>query len=309
MRDIALVFPGQGAQSVGMGREFYESSDEARRIFDKADRIINGLSDVIFNGPTEKLTLTAFCQPAIFTMSVAALRAFQAHPKFSQVTVRYAAGLSLGEYSALTACGALSFEDTLRLVERRSFFMEEATRLKKGKMAAVIGFDKEKLLEICRQTGAEVANFNTPEQIVITGEANAVDRAAQVIQEQGAKRVIPLDVSGAFHSSLMRPAVSPFEIELKKARFTSPQFPLLSNVDAQPSTDPEYIRRNLASQITSSVQWVDSVLRMAREGVSDFLEVGPGNVLKGLIRKINPELKVYNIRHPQDIEALSFGLS
>lgn len=303
---VALIFPGQGAQSVGMGREFYESSAEAKRIFERSDTIIGGLTDVIFNGPPEKLTSTQYCQPAILTFSIAALKAFEAHPKFKNILARFACGLSLGEYSALVASGVLSFEETLRLVERRSFFMEEATRLKKGGMAAVIGMEKAKLMEICRQTGAEVANFNSLEQIVITGEAEKVARASVLIQEQGAKRVIPLDVSGAFHSSLMQPAVLHFAEELKKVQFSPPRFPVVSNVDGKPTSDPAHIRRNLASQITSSVQWVESISSIAAQGVRIFLEIGPGNVLKGLIRKIDSELQVYNIRKPEDIEQLPF---
>ncbi|MBI5023426.1 MAG: ACP S-malonyltransferase [Candidatus Omnitrophica bacterium] len=301
--NIALVFPGQGAQSVGMGKEFYETSPEAKAVFDAADKIIPGLTGVIFNGPAEKLTSTQYCQPAIFTFSVAALKALEAHSKSRSITPSFACGLSLGEYSALTACGALSFEETLKLVERRSFYMEEAAKLKKGAMAAVIGFDKDKLIEICRQTGAEAANFNSPDQIVITGEAEKVAEASEAVQAAGAKRVIPLDVSGAFHSSLMRPAVAKFEAELEKAALKTPRFPILSNVDAKPQTDPEKIRRNLALQITSPVQWVDSVRRIGAAGVTTFLEIGPGNVLKGLIRKIDPNLAVHNIRNPGDIES------
>lgn len=304
--NVALIFPGQGAQSVGMGKEFYETSPEAKDVFDQADTVINGLTDVIFNGPAEKLTSTKYCQPAIFTFSVAALKALEAHPKFKNITPSFACGLSLGEYSALTACGALSFEETLKLVERRSFYMEEATKLKKGAMAAVMGFDKDKLAGICRQAGVEVANFNSPDQIVIAGEAEKVSKASEAIQAAGAKRVIPLDVSGAFHSSLMRPAVAKFEAELAKITFNSPKFPILSNVDARPETDPEKIRRNLALQITSSVQWVDSTRAIAAAGVTTFLEVGPGNVLKGLIRKIDSALSVQNIAKPEDIEKLPF---
>lgn len=303
---VVLIFPGQGAQSVGMGKEFYESSTEAKCVFDKADAVIHGLKEVIFSGPAEKLTATAFCQPGIFTCSIAALEAFKAHPKFRNVSPQFACGLSLGEYSALTACGALSFEETLKLVERRSFFMEAAANIKKGAMAAVIGFDQQRLIEICRQTGAEVANFNALDQIVITGEAEKVRAASEVIQAAGAKRVIPLEVSGAFHSSLMRPAVAKFEEELKKARFRAPDFPIISNVDAVPSVDPGAICVNLAKQITSSVQWVDTVQNIAARGVTHFLEIGPGNVLKGLIRKINPELNVYNISQPQHIEVLPY---
>ena len=287
-----------------MGKEFYETFPQAKAIFAAADKIIPGLIDVIFNGPPEKLTSTQYCQPAIFTFSVAALKALESHPKFKNITPSFACGLSLGEYSALTACGALSFEETLKLVERRSFYMEEATKLKKGAMAAVIGFNKDKLVELCRQTGAEVANFNSPDQIVITGEAERVAKASEAIQAAGAKRVIALDVSGAFHSSLMCPAVAKFEVELQKCALKIPRFPILGNVDAKPETDPEKIRRNLALQITSSVQWVDSVRSIAAAGVTTFLETGPGTVLKGLIRKIDPALIVHNIRAPQDIEAL-----
>ena len=302
--DVALIFPGQGAQEVGMGKEFYDASPEARAIFDSADKIIPHLKEVVFNGPQEKLTLTAFCQPGIFSFSVAALKALQAHPKFKNIHPRFAAGLSLGEYSALVACGALSFEDALRLVERRSSFMEESTKLTKGKMSAVIGFEKEKIMEICRQTGAEVANFNAPDQIVITGDALKVEAAGKLMSEAGAKRVIPLDVSGAFHSSLMKPAAEKFAQELTKFHFNIPSFPILSNVDALPGSDPRPISSNLAKQITSSVQWVDIINFIASQGVKTFLEVGPGNVLKGLIRKINKDLTVHNIRVPADIDNL-----
>ncbi|MFA5060626.1 MAG: ACP S-malonyltransferase [Candidatus Omnitrophota bacterium] len=307
MKNIALIFPGQGAQKVGMGKEFFESSAAAKEIFQKADDILKvNLSDVIFNGPAEKLTSTAFCQPAIFTFSVAALKAFEAHPKFKDISPTFCAGLSLGEYSALVSCNALSFEEGLKLVERRSFFMDEATRKEKGAMAAVIGFPKDLLSEICKETGAQVANFNSPEQIVITGEAQKVAAACEKIRAQGAKTVIPLDVAGAFHSSLMQSAVGPFEQELAKAKFLTPKFPILSNVDAVATTDARLIRENLAKQITSSVRWDDSVRFMAQQGITEFIEIGPGKVLKGLMRKINPALKVYNIETLADLEALPF---
>ena len=184
--------------------------------------------------------------------------------------------------------------------------MEEAAKAKKGAMAAVIGFDQAKLVAICRETGAEVANYNSPEQIVITGEAAKVAAACAKIKEQGGKRVIPLEVSGAFHSSLMAPAVPKFEAELKKADFKPARIPVVSNVNGQPANKPENIRLNLAQQIISSVQWVESVQYIAAQGVVNFLEIGPGNVLKGLIRKINPDLTVHNIRKPEDLDGLPF---
>ncbi|HNV24027.1 MAG TPA: ACP S-malonyltransferase, partial [Candidatus Omnitrophota bacterium] len=209
--DVAFIFPGQGSQSVGMGKEFYVASPEAKRIFDEANNVIPGLTEVIFNGPQEKLTSTAFCQPAIFTYSLAALESFKVDSQYHKINPRFVCGLSLGECSAVVASGAVKFSDALKMIERRAFFMEEATKLVQGAMAAVIGFEKERLVEICQATGAEVANFNAPDQIVITGESQKVFLASEKIKEAGAKRVIPLDVSGGFHSSLMRPAVSKFE--------------------------------------------------------------------------------------------------
>lgn len=289
-----------------MGKEFYDSSPQAKEIFDTAEKILkNGLLDATFNGPQEKLTSTAYCQPAILTFSIAALKAFEAHPKFKSITPRFSAGLSLGEYSALIAAGALSFEDGLRLVERRSFFMEEACKLSKGKMAAIIGFNKEQLEKICQETGAEIANYNSPEQIVITGHGEKVEKAGEIIKNEGARSVIFLDVSGAFHSSLMRPAAEKFSLELKKVKFMTPSFHVISNVNALPQENPAAIAGNLARQITSSVMWEQSVLYMAQNGVADFFEIGPGTVLKGLMRKIDPSLKVYNIQRPEDIETLS----
>ncbi|MDP2654727.1 MAG: ACP S-malonyltransferase [Candidatus Omnitrophota bacterium] len=303
MISVALIFPGQGAQYVGMGKEFYDSSSPAREVFDRADQVLkNGLRDVIFNGPAEKLTATAYCQPGIFTFSMAALKALEAHPKYKNYTVKFTAGLSLGEYSALAAAGNLSFEDTLRLVERRSALMEEATKMNKGSMAAIIGFDKDKLVEICQKTGAEVANFNSPKQIVITGHAAKVEEACKLIKEAGAKTVIPLDVSGAFHSSLMKPAAEKFVDVLETVAIRPSTVSAVSNVDGRSSQDPEVIRRKLAEQITSSVQWVETIQHIASQGVTDFIEIGPGKVLAGLIKRTDPTLRVFNIEKPADIE-------
>jgi [acyl-carrier-protein] S-malonyltransferase len=304
MTDVALIFPGQGAQTVGMGQAFYKASFESKTIFDQADTVIDGLSDVIFNGTQEKLTETAFCQPAIFTFSVAALEAFKASDKFSKYNVKFVAGLSLGELSAVTASGALSFEDTLKVVERRSSFMDVATKKKPGAMCAIIGFDCDKISEICRQTGAEVANFNSPLQTVITGDKDKVKLAADKISEAGAKRVIPLDVSGAFHSSLMASAVPEFSEALTGFNFDEASVAVVSNVDGKPQTSGEAIKSNLTKQITSSVQWVNSIEYMKSQGVETFIEIGPGSVLKGLVKKIDRGLKVFNIAVPEDIDKL-----
>jgi len=304
MTNVALIFPGQGTQKVGMGKELFDSSPSAKAVFDEAEKIVPGLLSVIFEGPEEKLTSTAFCQPGILTVSVAALKAFESSPQFKNIKPLFTAGLSLGEYSALAAARALSFADTLRLVCKRAAFMEEATKREQGKMAAIIGFDKNRLDEICHQTGAQVANFNSPEQIVITGHAAKVEEACRIIEKEGAKSVIPLDVSGAFHSTLMQPAADKFKEELAGVEISSPQIPVITNVTARPQNTPEDIRKNLALQITSSVQWEGTVRHIAAAGVTTFVEIGPGRVLRGLIRKTDAALKTFNIQSPADIEAL-----
>ncbi len=300
-----MIFPGQGAQKKGMGKEFYDTSAPAKAIFDQADKICaNGLLKVIFEGPQEQLTQTAYCQSAILTVSIAALKAFEAHPQFKSVKVRYAAGLSLGEYSALAASGAISFADALGLVQKRGVLMEEAAKETKGAMAAVIGFDQDKLIAICRQTGAEVANFNSKEQIVITGPAAKVAAAIEAIKASGGQKVVPLDVSGAFHSSLMASAAEKFKTVLAHAAIHLTEIKVVSNVNGRPQNSVDEIRANLAKQITASVQWVACVEYIISQGVTHFIEIGPGKVLKGLIRRINSDVIVHNIEKPADIDTL-----
>ncbi|HOY08741.1 MAG TPA: ACP S-malonyltransferase [Candidatus Omnitrophota bacterium] len=303
MSKVAFIFPGQGAQYVGMGKSLYEHSSEAKAVFDQADEILGkNLKDIIFEGPVETLTSTAYCQPAILTTSFAAYKALSGRG----IQPAFLAGLSLGELTAVAVSGALSFEDTLKLVERRAAFMEEATRLNDGKMAAVIGLDKETIIGICQKAGAEVANFNSPQQIVITGHAEKVADACCLLKAAGAKNVVPLEVSGAFHSSLMRAAEEKFKQELERYAFKDTEVPLVSNVNAKPATQAEVVRGNLSRQITSSVQWVDSINFMEREGVINFVEIGPGKVLKGLLRKINAQFQVINVDKFEDIEAVNF---
>ncbi len=307
MKDVALIFPGQGAQTVGMGKAFYDSVPSAKAVFEKAQSTLgNDLLDVIFNGSQEKLTQTSYSQPAIVSFSMAALAAFKESPKFKDINPKFTAGLSLGEYSALIASGAFSFEEGIRLVERRGAFMEEACSINKGTMAAIIGFDKDKLKEICDQVGAQVANFNSPVQIVISGGVAEVEKACVMIKEAGAKTVIPLEVAGAFHSSLMAPAVDKFKTELDKITINPLSIPVVSNVKAVGEIDPGAVADNLPRQIVSSVLWEDSVRFMVSQGVADFVEIGPGRVLKGLIRKIDRGLTVQNIETPEDIEGLVF---
>lgn len=305
VKNVALIFPGQGAQKVGMGQEFYQASPEAKAIFDKADQICaNGLTKVIFEGPEEKLTSTAYCQPAIFTMSAAALETFKAHSKFKNYAVKFTAGHSLGEYAALYAAGVMPFDEALRLVQQRAACMEEATKQNQGTMAAILGFDKSKLEEICKQTGAEIANYNSNEQIVITGSTTKVEAAMEAIKAAGGQKVIPLTVSGAFHSSLMASAASKFSLALNNIHFQPGHVPVLSNSTGVVHLVSEY-RVNLTNQIKGSVQWVKDVEYIISQGVTEFIEIGPGKVLKGLIRRINSSATVQNIEKPADIEALT----
>lgn len=307
MKNIALIFPGQGAQKVGMGKDLYETSLEAKAVFDEANDILKeDLTSVIFEGPEDKLMSSIYCQPAIFTMSMAALAAFKEHKDYQNISVRYTAGLSLGEYGALCAAGVLSFADTLKLLRQRALLMDEAVKNNPGKMAAVIGFDQEKLKAICQEAGCEIANINAPDQIVITGKSEAVLKASQMITDAGCKKVIALDVAGGFHSTLMKSAGDQFSTVLKDYTFYNTDIKVVSNVHGQAQVSVEEIKANLPKQIYSSVQWVRSIEFMAQQGIVDFVEIGPGKVLKGLVRKINPQLNVYNIQTTEDISTLSF---
>lgn len=305
MKEIALIFPGQGAQYVGMGKEIYLNSPLAQQVFDKAEKLLNlEIKRACFSGPEELLKLTTVCQPVILTLSIACLRVFLSHPKAKNLVVRFAAGLSLGEYSALVAAGAISFDEAIVLVRQRAEFMEEEALAHPGTMAAVIGLEKEKVLKIANDTGAEIANLNCPDQIVISGSTGSVEWAMELALQEGAKTAIKLEVSGAFHSSLMQGAAFRFSELLKQTHLSVPHFPVISNVTALPETEPEPIRQNLAQQITSVVRWEDSMRYIVSQGVNTFLEIGPGKILKGILRRIDSNLTVYNIEKPSDIELL-----
>ncbi|MBF0477861.1 MAG: ACP S-malonyltransferase [Candidatus Omnitrophica bacterium] len=300
MKKVTYIFPGQGSQTVGMGKELYDNSPIAKQIFDQAETIVPGLLKVIFEGPEELLTSTKFCQPAIVTVSIAALKAFEAGNIVKEMEPVFACGHSLGEISALVACGALDFKSALELVVKRAECMQKAVEKNPGKMAAVIGFDKLALVEVCRSTGAEVANFNSLDQIVITGKSEAVEAACKIIEEKGAKRVIVLAVAGGFHSSLMKTAGEEFAGFVNQVNFTAPHIAIISNVDAAPTKDAAVIKHNLPQQIYSSVRWVETVQYVQQQGIDTFIEFGTGAVLKGLIKKIDKALNVINVGTCQD---------
>ena len=285
----AFVFPGQGSQFPGMCKDLYDAHAEAREMCQTADRLLGfSLTDVMFEGTADDLKQTKVTQPAVFLHSVVAQRLMTIE-KPDMV-----AGHSLGEFSALVACGALRFEDALLLVSARAQAMQAACEANPGTMAAVLGLSDEQVDEICKkQSGVVVAaNFNCPGQIVISGEVEAVDTACVAMKEAGARRALRLPVGGAFHSPLMQPAAEDLKAAILKTDFHKPFCPIYQNVTAKAETKPEIIRENLLKQLTAPVRWTQSVQNMIADGANEFYEFGPGDVLKGLIRKINPEVQV-----------------
>ena len=280
----AFVFPGQGSQFSGMGKELYESSPAARSLFDEADRILGfDISKIMFEGSDEELKQTKVTQPAVFIHSVAAAVALG-----EEFDPQMVAGHSLGEFSALAASGALSFESALRLVYARAMAMQKACEIAPGSMAAIIALPTETVEDLCHSIEGIVipANYNCEGQVVISGEKEAVEAACVKMKEAGAKRALILPVGGAFHSPLMEPARTELADAIEKARFTRPICPVYQNVTALPSTDPDEIKENLLKQLTAPVRWTQSIRNMENDGAGHYVEIGPGKVLQGLIAKI-----------------------
>lgn len=306
MSKIAFVFPGQGAQAVGMGKDVYDALPNSRAVFEKGDEVLGfPPSKLIFEGPDSELKQTVNTQPALLTASVAYLEALREQG----LKPDYVAGHSLGEYSALVAAGVLSYEDAVTLVRLRGRFMEEAVPGGQGAMAAVLGAEREALAALCQTISeengvVELANVNCPGQIVVSGSQEGVNGVVQRVKEAGGKRAIPLEVSGPFHSSMMRAAADRLAEELKKVTFNTPNVPVIVNVTASPVTDPEEIRELLVRQVYSPVLWQDSIEWLIADGVDTFVEIGSGIVLAGLIRKIDKTVKVININTLESVQTV-----
>lgn len=303
---IAFIFPGQGAQKVGMGKTLAGAFPICRETFDEADAALGeSLSALCFEGPEDRLLLTENTQPAILAMSVAACRLIESHG----VRASWAAGHSLGEYSAHVAAGTLSFADALRTVRRRGRYMQDAVPVGEGAMAAILGADADGVARACEEAASDLpgrvvtpANLNAPGQVVIAGHADAVARAGERAQAHGAKRVIPLAVSAPFHCPLMKPAEERLAPDLRALHVNTPRVPVVANVDAQPKRDAASAIEALIRQVSSPVRWEDVVRRLIAEGATTFVELGPGSVLAGLVKKIERGVTVMSVESPESFE-------
>lgn len=305
MSKVAIVFPGQGSQYVCMGKTFHDDFEVARRTYEEANEALGyDIARLSFVGPQEGLDRTENTQPALLTAGIAAYRALSEKVK---ITPLYFSGHSLGEYTALVAAGVIEFKDAVRLVHLRGKYMQESVPEGVGKMCAVLGLDLADVTTICDTASIDAArvvpaNINTPEQIVISGHAAAVDLAANLARERGAKKVVFLSVSAPSHSPLMERAAERLDAELKKVKFGRFSAPVLTNVEAEPTTDPSRVRELLKLQLTSPVRWVDIIQRMKRDGVTRIIEVGPGKVLTGLVKRIDKEITSVSLNETGDME-------
>jgi [acyl-carrier-protein] S-malonyltransferase len=301
---IAFIFPGQGSQKVGMGKALADAYPEARAVFDEADAALGPISEIIFNGPEEQLTLTENTQPAILTVSIASSRVLAARG----IEPDFVAGHSLGEYSANVAAGTFGFAEAVRIVRRRGRYMQEAVPVGDGAMAAILGLEAALVRQACEEAAhGEVvspANINGAGQVVIAGSTGAVQRAGERAKALGAKRAIPLPVSAPFHCALMKPAEERLAPELRALKVHDPRVPVVANVDAQPKRDARAAIEALVQQISSPVRWEDVVRRLAAEGVTTYVEVGPGAVLSGLVKKIQKDARVVRFAAPKDLAAV-----
>ena len=308
MSKTALLFAGQGAQVVGMGQQFVQQSAAAKGWFDRANAALGyDLASICFTGPEPELTKTENAQPGIFLVSWVALELLK--ERVPGLSFQATAGLSLGEFTALTAAGAMSFEDGLRLVRQRGRFMQEACQATRGGMAAIIGLDEAPTREVCAQAGVALANLNCPGQIVISGAADKIAQACELAKAKGAKRALPLVVAGAYHSPLMESAQPKLKAELAGVRLTAPAVPVVANVTAQPHEGAESVQARLVEQVTSSVRWEESMRYLVAQGFTRFIELGPGKALSGFMKRIEKTAQILNVEDLASLDATAKALA